>query len=680
MKAQAFRATRGLIAALWGTSVGSLGAEAPAATTAAEGALPAGPGLEVLRASSLEDLLVTSVSRKPEPAFEAPAAVTVITGEEIKRSGVRTLAEALRLAPGMDVARVNAGTWAVTARGFNGQYANKLLVLIDGRSVYHPANGGVEWGIQDVLLEDVEHIEVIRGPGGTLWGANAVNGVVNVITKHSAETLGGYAEGGYGSVEQGFGAVRYGFRSGEEWTGRAYVKYDNHGPFEVDGGDANDAWSKSQAGFRTDWGREANAVTFQGDAFYSERDGELGVPIFTPPYASLLQDFERHRGGNLLGRWTHTFDNATDLQLQLYWDNWAVESDWTEYEINTVDLDFQHRLLLPGRQELIYGLGYRYLPDHWWPVNPYLLLEPETTYHSLYSGFVQDDLTLVEDHLHLIAGIKYEHNDYTGSEWQPNARLLWTPSSRHSVWGAVARPIRSPTRTDSDLQALLPGVVPTGQPAPFDVTFIRGEGNPDFLSEELLSFELGYRVKPLDRLSFDVSGYYFDYDRLSSPQFGAPGFVADPLPGHLEVPARNSNDGNARTYGAEVAAEVQVAEGWRLRGGYDYFGEESENTTVPLDYSPHNEFFLRSSADLPANLYLDLWLRYRDEISALNLSGYVDADVRLAWRCCRRIEVSVVGQNLCSDSRREWGAGPFALGGVISEIPRSVYGMVSIRF
>ena len=664
--------------ALWGALVVACGS-IPGASLGAEVAV-AGAELDTLRDLSLEDLLVTSVSKRPERAFEAPAAVTVITGEEIRRSGVRTVAEALRLAPGMDVARMNSGNWAITARGFKGLYANKLLVLIDGRSVYYPLNGGVDWANQDVLLEDVEHIEVIRGPGGTLWGANAVNGVVNIITKSSADTTGGYADGGYGSVEQGFGSLRYGFRSGPEWTGRAYVKYDNHGAFPVDGEDAYDGWSKSQAGFRTDWEREANLVTFQGDVFYSALESQYGTPTFSPPYYAVLRDYQRYDGANLLGRWTHRFANDTDLQLQLYWDTWEIESDWARFHMDTFDVDFQHRLRLPPGQELIYGAGYRYLPDDFDQALPYLDMDPDVTDHSLYSAFVQDDLTLVEDRLHFIAGVKYEHNAYTGSEWQPNARLLWTPGDRHTVWGSVARPIRSPARSDTDLNVLLAGALPTGQPAPFDVAFLRGRGNPDFASEQLLSYELGYRVKPLARLSLDVAGYYFDFDQLSSPTLGAPQLVTAPPPPHLEVPVGNVNEGVARTYGVEVGAEVTVAEGWRLRGGYTYFGYEQENLTRPLDYSPHNQFFVRSSWDLPGNLYLDVWFRSADQVAALDLSAYADADVRLAWRFRERLEVSVVGQNLFSDARREWGVEQFNLGSVVSEIPRSVYGMVSVRF
>lgn len=638
------------------------------------------PELDALRELSLEDLLVTSVSKKPERVFKAPAAISVITSEEIRRSGVRTLAEALRLAPGMDVARMNAGTWALTARGFNGQYANKLLVLIDGRSVYYQDNGGVTWANQDVLLEDIEHIEVIRGPGGSLWGANAVNGVVNVITQRSTDTTSGYADGGYGSVEQGFGSLRYGFRSGPEWTGRAYVKYDNHGAFPVHGEDAYDGWSKSQAGFRTDWEREANLVTFQGDFFYSTLESQYAAPAFAPPYYSLRRDYQRYQGANLLSRWTHTLGDATDLQLQVYWDTWQVESDWAEVQMDTLDVDFQHRLLLPLGQELIYGLGYRYLPDRFGQVIPYLDLDPETTDHSLYSAFVQDDVTLIEDRLHFIAGVKYEHNAYTGSEWQPNARLLWTPSDLHTLWAAVARPIRSPARSDTDLDVLLAGTVPTGQPPPFDVAFLRGRGNPGFESEQLLSYELGYRVRPSARLALDVAGFYFDYDRLSSVALGAPQLATDPPPPHLELPVANANDGSARTYGLELGAEVTVAEGWRLRAGCDYFGYEQDNLTRPLDYSPHHQFFVRSSLDLPGGFYLDVWLRAGDAVGALDLSAYADADVRLAWRYRERFEVSLVGQNLCSDSRREWGAEQFNLGTVVSEIPRSVYAMLSLHF
>ncbi|HKX31556.1 MAG TPA: TonB-dependent receptor plug domain-containing protein, partial [Blastocatellia bacterium] len=410
------------------------------------------PDLTTFSMEDLMNLEVTSVSKKEEKLFRSAAAIYVITQEEIRRSGLTTIPEVLRMAPGLSVARIDGSKWAISARGFNGRFANKLLVLIDGRSVYTPQFAGMYWEIQNLPLEEVERIEVIRGPGGTLWGANAVNGVINIITKRAEDSQGGLLTIGGGSEEQGFGLARYGARIGADASYRVYAKYFNRGGLvNAAGYNAHDWQNWVGGGWRLDWQRsERETLTVQGDIHDTGlRETSTSISLFNPLAPRALTPAE-YTGGNVMGRWTHAFSDRSDMTLQTYFDRSCYNSFDVGERVDTFDLDFQHRLAF-GRQDLLWGLGYRVITDRTRTDSPTQFTPPGRTSH-LFSAFAQDELMLVKDRLRLTIGSKLEHHYFTGFDAQPNARLLWTPSARQTVWAAVSRAVRTPARSDRGLR------------------------------------------------------------------------------------------------------------------------------------------------------------------------------------------------------------------------------------
>jgi iron complex outermembrane receptor protein len=503
------------------------------------GNLEAAPRLpDDLTKMTLEDLMdveVTSVSKKAEKLSDAAAAIFVITQEDIRRSGVTSIPEALRMAPGIEVARIDENKWAITSRGFNRRCANKLLVLIDGRTVYTPLFSGVYWDIQDTLLEDLDRIEVIRGPGAALWGANAVNGVINIITKQANNTQGGLVSGGSGTEERGFASGRFGGLIGKEVYYRVYAKYSERDPFEsfavpnLSHGDFNipsgsclhchdrlntqkrerNGWETLQGGFRLDWQRtSSDSLTLQGDIYGSNSGESLTVASFTYPFARDFTNEPSKAGGNILARWKYSFCNSSDMALQLYYDRTeGGEASAKEFR-DTFDLDFQYRFAPNKRQEVMLGLGYRYTREDFEDSFTYLLY-PQSRDDQLFSTFIQDEIEIMPSRLRLILGSKFEHNDYTGFEIQPNARLLWKPHALHTLWAAVSRAVRIPSRAEHDIQinalVLPPGISQNPGPLPVLVSFF---GNNDFDSEELLAYEIGYRTLIHDLVSIDVAAFY----------------------------------------------------------------------------------------------------------------------------------------------------------------------------
>ncbi|MEQ1528954.1 MAG: TonB-dependent receptor, partial [Methylococcales bacterium] len=404
---------------------------------------------------NIEDLVnvqVTSVSQKAQALSDAPAAVFVISNEDIKRSGVTSIPEALRMAPGVDVARINANKWAISARGFNGSIANKLLVLIDGRSVYTPAFSGVYWDSQDVMLEDVDRIEIIRGPGATLWGANAVNGVINVITKHSEDTQGGLLTAGGGTKETGFGAFRYGAKLGKDTSVRAYIKGFQRDEFKTpEGLNAGDDWHKQQGGFRIDSRLSMqDDVTLQGDIYQGGLHQSITTPTYQPPYQQALSDTIHISGGNITTRLHHNFSSTSDYILQFYFDHYKRQEFIETEERDTLDLDFQHNFAFGKRHNLIWGLDYRYTYDNF-ATTSLVKLNPSRRGTQLFSAFIQDEIMLIDDTLWFTLGSKFEHNDYTGFEGQPTARLMWAPHTGHRFWASVSRSVRTPARAEHDV-------------------------------------------------------------------------------------------------------------------------------------------------------------------------------------------------------------------------------------
>jgi len=636
-------------------------------------------GVDHLKGLSIDELMrveVTSVSKKAQHRDQAPAAVFVITQDDIRRSGATTLVEALRMVPGVHIARGSADDWAVGIRGFTSRLSRSMLVLIDGRSVYTPLFAGVYWQVQDTLLEDVERIEVIRGPGGTLWGANAVNGVVNIITKSAEDTHGRLVTGGGGSEERGFGGARIGGVIGETLHYRVYGKaFERDASFSRDIRDY-DGWAMGQGGFRTDWtpaGRDR--VTFQGDYYAGEAGERAAVSTIDPPSIAVRTHDIDLAGGNLLARWLHTFADGSDTTLQSYYDYTSRRDITFREDRETFDLDFHHRLPW-GAHEIVWGGDYRMSSGRAVTI-PSLVVQPTRRTNHLVSGFVQDELTLFDDRLHLIAGSKLEWNDYSGVEVQPNARVLFNLHPRHTLWAAVSRAVRTPSRVEQDLEA--DALIDPATPL-----FVRLIGDGRFKSETVLAYELGYRVRPRSDLAIDVSTFYNDYDDLLSAEPGTPFTEPTSTGSRTIVPVFFRNRLQADVYGVEIAVEATPTRWWRLAATYAYLEADlspdpgSHDLTGPdvEGSSPHNQVSLRSLLDLPYRFELDGTFRYVDNLPAPRIDSYVELDLRLGWHATPNIEVAAVGQNLLQGHHAEFGTE----GGAPLEIQRGVYGKVVWRW
>jgi iron complex outermembrane receptor protein len=609
-----------------------------------------------LKGLSIEQLMeidVTSVSRRSEPVSSAAAAITVITGDDIRRTSANNLPDALRVAAGLQVAQADGSTWAISARGFNITTANKLLVLIDGRTVYTPLYSGVFWDVQDVMLEDVERVEIIRGPGATLWGANAVNGVINIITKSAADTQGALVSLGGGTEERALASFRQGGKLGEGTAYRAYGKYSYRDSLAFANGDsARDPLRRGQAGFRVDHAdRGSGALTFQGDAYHGLAGQKVVVRADT--------DLD---GANLLGRWSRTYSERSGSSVQVYYDYTHRQIPrWFEEHRHTLDLDYQHRKPFGSRHDVVWGAGYRATHDQVGN-SPGVAFLPNHRTESLFSAFAQDEISLFH-HLRLTVGSKLEHNTWTGFELQPSVRFAWVPDERRTLWGAISRAVRTPTRYDEDI------VFYTAAGGPLL------EGSSAFVSEELLAYEVGYRVQPRTGLVLDFATFYNVYDNLRS-------FEPATAPGPF--PYRFGNRLNADTWGAEVRASWQAAAWWRLHAGYAYFDKNLSLDPESLDPTagkaegddPRSRFVLRSLMDLPGGFELDGTVRYVARLPSPVVPAYTELDLRLGWQASDRLEFSLVGQNLLHARHPEFGApSPFR-----QEVERGAYGKVTWRF
>jgi len=635
---------------------------------------------------SLEDLMnvkVTSVSRRPQSLAETAAAVFVITQDDIRRSGATSIPEALRMVPGIEVARIDANKWAITARGFNGRFANKLLVMIDGRSVYTPLFSGVFWDAQDTVLEDVDRIEVVRGPGASLWGANAVNGVINIVTKQARDTQGALLVAGGGTEEQGFTSLRYGGQVGNDTHYRAYVKYFNRDSQEfIGGGDAADDWQVGRAGFRVDWEPEGpDAVTVQGDIYRGVVGTTGAVHSLTPPFAETIDRDDDMFGANLLGRWTRRFADGSDMALQVYYDLTSGEELGTSIAEHTFDVDFQHHFQADSRNDIVWGLGSRVYAARFDGTFDVSFSDDHRTDY-LVNAFLQDDITIVPDELRVTLGSKVEYNSFTGAEIEPTARAIWTPDDRQSIWAAVSRATRSPSQTNEAIS--LNSVVPPGDPGnPFPVpVLVTIDGNPDETSEDVVSLELGYRIRPTDDFSVDIAGFYNIYDNLVTVETVG----ASLQPGFVLVNEQFDNLGNARTYGVELSADWRPAPWWRLQGAYTFLHldiDRDSGSNDPLiertdGRDPEHQISLRSSFDLGNDWEFDLWPRYVSALPERNVESYFTFDARLGWRPMDGVELALVGQNLFDSEHLEFT--PELINTTPTEVPRSFYGKVTVTF
>ncbi len=625
---------------------------------------------------SLEELMnieVTSVSKKKEKLSQAPAAIFVVTQTDIRRSGATSIPEVLRMVPGLQVARMDGNKWAITARGFNGRFANKLLVMIDGRSVYTPLFSGVFWEIQDTLLEDIDRIEVIRGPGGTLWGANAVNGVINIVTKNAEDTQGTFLSATSGTEEKGSIEGRFGAKIGEKIAYRIYGKaFERDEQVVNDRVDGHDDWRMGRGGFRADAALDSrNRLTLQGDYY----NGDAGQEVFLPLSSQGIVEDASVSGGNLLLRWQRTLDEDSDLALQIYYDRTSRDELIIDEDRDTVDIDFQYRFQPLHSHEIIWGAGYRLTADDFKTVAPYSVSQNSRN-DELFSTFVQDKITVIPDRLWLTIGTKFEKNDFTDSEIQPSARFTYTPRPRQTIWGAVSRAVRTPFRLEHTLR--FPQDVP--------IAGVDGDLRADdrFDSEEMVGYELGYRVQPSDRLSIDVTAFLNLYDELQTVEIDGPVDFSDPLNPRLPLAAGNKMD--AETYGAELVLRLGITDWWTLQGQYSYLDLQAHVDNSSDDQGreeiweidiPQHQFSVQSSMDLGTRLSFDAWLRYVDIVTGIN--SYTTLDVRLEWKATENIEIAVVGQNLLERHRREYVPST-VLNSQITEIERAVYGKISCRF
>ena len=630
--------------------------------------------LTELSLEELSNIEVTSVSRREERLADAAAAIAVVTGEDLRRSGATSVPEALRLVPGLHVAQVTSNIWAISSRGFSSASSAKLLVLSDTRSIYTPLFSGVFWDVQDLLLEDVDRIEVIRGPGASLWGANAVNGVINVTTRSAKETQGGYFEGGGGNEERAFGAVRYGGRLGEEAYFRVFAKgFDRAAMFNPDG-TSNDKWKLGHFGFRTDWAPAASdKITFQGDA-YAGDIGQIQPSVTVNgrpgPTGKLVAGVA---GGNVLARWTHVFEGSADVQLRLYYDGTHRDDPTYVDNLDTFDADFQHRFRLPLQQEVVWGLNYRSTYDRF-RGKGLIGLAPPDSQDNLVSGFVQDQIALA-DWLKLTLGTKLEHNDFSGFEIQPTARIAWNPAREQSLWAAVSRAVRVPTRLERDVD------IAASDPAQNPV--VKLLGSRAYGSEVLVAYELGYRWQLGQALFLDLAAYYNDYHGLDSLELDAP-FV-DPQSGQTVVPIVNKNLTDGVTKGGEASLTLRPDRSWRLVGNYTYVlislkphGRDLNGGLATEGFTPRNQVGLQSFLDLPAHFQLDAFFRYASSLPATrtlpagqDVPAYATLDLHLSWRGWKGLELSLVGRSLLQDHHREFSGG--------SEVQRSVYARIAGR-
>jgi len=646
---------------------------------------------------SLEELMnieVYSVSKREQSLHDSAAAIYVLTQDDIRRSGATSIPEALRWVPGIEVAHIDSSIWAITSRGFNERFGNKLLVLIDGRSVYTPLFAGVYWDVQDKLLEDIDRIEVIRGPGGTLWGANAVNGVINIITKKASDTQGVLVSAGSGTEERGFAHGRYGGKIGENTFYRVYGKYFDREKFDDGAGNAADDWDTGQGGFRIDSKlSEKHQLTVSGDYYDGRRDNTQVEPLLTVPYLTSFVARSDVSGGNVLGRWSYAPTENLGFTLQAYYDRTERDDDQFREIRDTIDLEWQNDIRLFENNQLTWGLGYRWMRDD--IRNEFTTsFDPDDRDTSLFSGFLQNELSLFDDRLHLTVGTKIEHNHYTGWEFQPSGRALWKPADRHAVWAAISRAVRTPSRAENDVvlntAVLPPGVAPPGFPAPPNPlvpTVIQLLGDSGYDSEHLLAYELGYRTQLHDTLSLDIATYYNDYNDLRTVTLD-PNTPVEPLLDRTNIRFLATNKMRGETYGVEIAADWLPLSYWRVRAGYSYINinlhlQGSAQLTDPIsksaeDASPHNTVFIRNLVDLPHNLELDTNLRYVDSVPAVDTGSYVNLDARLGWKPTEHWELAVVGQNLLEDNHREFGSSAF-VATEFTKVPRGMYFQVTYR-
>ena len=633
----------------------------------------------------LMDVSVISASRKSQSLSDVSSAVFVINQEDIRHSGATTIPDLLRMVPGVQVASIDGNSWAVSIRGFNGTFANKLLVMIDGRSVYTPLYGGVFWDVQDTLFDNIERIEVIRGSGSTMWGANAVNGVINIITKNSQDTKGALLTGTTGSHEHATVGARYGATLGDSTNYRLYLKHVDRGD-TVSSLPADDSLRVTRGGFRVD-SAPSNSLnlTLQGDAYGGTVGNSATVTSLSQPAGQTLVQPTDLFGANILSRFDFLQSEASKFSLQVYYDRTERKRVLIKEDRDTVDLDLQHTLRFGPVNELTWGAGYRFLHDQAASTDPTFVMIPTSRSEQVLNLFLQDEITLLPDTLRFVIGSKVEHNEFTGWELEPSARLSWIPLKGYSLWAAVTRSVRTPARSDQDVRLNLgvipatPGATPP-DPSAFP-TVIVITGNPQLKAESLLAYECGLRGDLSETVSLDSSFFYNQYRDIIDPQSQTPFFEG----GQVTVPLVFTNLHPNQSAGGELSVQWQPLEWWKLKGGYAYihFFGDGLNNSLMVKATPNHQATLRSMFALGRDVDFDLWGRYVGAnlyplfAGDVQIPAYFTLDARLAWRPMPGVELSLVGQNLLAQRHLEAVSD---LTVVRHDVERTVYGKVSWAF
>lgn len=615
-------------------------------------AAPSPQDVRALASLSIEDLMaveVTSLSKRPEPQFRAAAAVYVLTGQDLERAGVTSLPDALRLVPGVQVEQVSASQWSVGIRGFGNTLSRAMLVLIDGRSVYNPLFAGVFWDEVDVLIADIERIEVIRGPGGTVWGANAVNGVVNIVTRPAADTTGHRLEVGIGTALRATGSYRHGTALGPDTHLRGYARYTERGPLANRFGPEFDDWGFSQAGFRADWdGRADQRVTVQGDAYHGRLGAQTSASANRAPFVRTLDPINDAEalGANVLARWEGRQATGASWRLQGSYAHAERHEELYTLGVDSVDLDFSRRHAPRGRHTLEWGGGYRFVNQQSGGERATRFV-PDSRADALWSLFLQDDIALVPDRVGLTVGSKFEHNDYSGFEFQPSVRAWWAPAQRHFLWASATRAVRTPSRFEHDLELTTF--------APAFGGFVRLSGDESFDAERTHAYELGYRYASERAYTIDVAAFYNEFRDLLTFELGTPFVETSPAPAHVIVPAVFANQAAGSAHGVEIAARWAPTDRWQVDLSYAYTQLDLRPTSasaVPStitsveDGAPHHAASLRAHVELAPDWSTDFVLRYVDTIAAAAVPAYTELDWRLAWRVSPGFTLEATGRNL----------------------------------
>ncbi|MGB8524826.1 MAG: TonB-dependent receptor [Candidatus Acidiferrales bacterium] len=652
-------------------------------------ALPAWPQQNStdLTTKSLEDLMnvqVTSVSKNEQTLSRTASAIFVITAEDIARSGAMNIPDLLRMVPGMDVAQINAHTWAISARGFNGEFSNELLVLVDGRTVYVPTFGGVFWDVLDMPLDDIERIEVIRGPGGTIWGANAVNGVVNIITKKAADTHGALIVAGGGTLDQGFGTAQYGGALGKNTDYRVYSKYLDQSQLPAIAGQlGGDSWHLLSGGFRIDSTLSPRDTLDVQGSFYRGNEGNPSriLASVTSPGLEEVDPKVDLSGGYLQLAWNHTFSARSDTTLQISYDSFGRNDTLAENRY-TLNLDFQHHIEWGQRQIIIWGLDYRYSSSQTHG-SLIISLNPADLTTQIAGSFVQDEIALSPDRLYLTIGTKLEHDYYTGFVLLPSARIAWQPNNHLMFWAAVSRAARTPASLDISERLNFAGF-----PGANGVPVLIGQvGNPHFKNEDLTAYEAGIRNTILKRLSIDFAAFYGDYTHQETAEPAPPVFETAPAPPHLFIPTVFENLLHGESHGLEVAANWKVTDRWTLSPGYafeqihmhlDPSSQDTTSVSPAQGSSPVNSGQLRSHFIFPHNMSWDTSAYFVGRLNDPKIPSYTRVDTGLTWHYREGLSISVVGQNLVRDHHLEFIEPTGAT--VSTLIKRSAYAKVTWRF